>query len=248
MQYAIRATIALCILGIVSGKLLAETLPLLKDEDAVVFGAVVFPPTTTIDKDTGECVGEGIRITRHIFDKANIPVKIVCAPAARIYKLIKSGAVDFTMNVKSTKALQDNVTFIEHPVGQLNIGIYQHADMASAKSVAAIRGFDYHGVRVLLEERGHTFFDVPSATDAVTLFLRRRTSHLVSYVGPFNYFMENSNFDMPLSLSIEYIGKADTFYAVSLVSDRRELVSSTLEDYVSRLSTTYVLDSLDEAN
>ena len=221
----------------------AQTLPLLKDEQTIVFGAVVFPPTTYIDKESGECIGRGISLTKQIFENANITIKVICAPAARIYKLLELGAVDLTINVKSTEALQNIVQFIDHPVGQLNIGIYKHADMASAKSVAAIRGFDYHGVRALLEDRAHTFFDVPSATDAITLFLRRRTSHLVSYVGPFNAFIASSDFEMPLSLSIEYIGKANTYYAVSTASDNVAIVTDILEAYVDSVDGKYLLDN-----
>ncbi|MFT6990583.1 MAG: hypothetical protein ACJASL_002561, partial [Paraglaciecola sp.] len=52
------------------------------------------------------------------------------------------------------------------------------------KTVAAIRGFSYHGFRTKLTTQGYDFFDLPTSISAIQLFLKKRSSHLISYRSP----------------------------------------------------------------
>lgn len=212
-------------------------------KETIVFGITVFPPSSIVDTTTGRCTGPAIDATNSIFSET-FKVEIFCAPAARIYKLLKVGDIDLTLNIKSTSALEQLVTFYNRPFNQLNIAVYSHADIAFSRTVATIRGFDYQGVRTSLLNDGFKLFDVPSATDTITLFLRRRTSHLVSYVGPFNYFIATSNFEVPFHLEVDYVGRVDTFYGISKASLHHNALLELLSRFGNNMESRYIITSI----
>ena len=152
--------------------------------ESVTLGTLVFPPHARIDELTNKCVGGFVTITKKILADYNLDVDVVCAPPIRIYRLLASADVDFTINIKSTKALPLDIVFVETPFSMLNLEFYTHKNTQAIKTVAAIRGFGYHGFRTKLIEEGYEFFDLPTSTAAIQLFLKKRSSHLISYRSP----------------------------------------------------------------
>jgi hypothetical protein len=50
----------------------------------------------------------------------------------------------------------------------LKLDLYTHKNAQAVKSVAAIRGFDYHGFRTKLTTQGFEIFDLPTSISAIS--------------------------------------------------------------------------------
>lgn len=158
--------------------------------ESVTLGTLVFPPHTLIDEQINECVGDFISITKKILSEYDINVDVVCSPSVRVYRLLKNADINFTINVKSTKALPKDIIFVDTPFGTLNLELYAHNSVDSTKSVAAIRGFSYHDYRNKLKLQGYEFIDLPTSISAIQLFLKKRSSHLIFYRSPVDYYIQ----------------------------------------------------------
>ncbi|PKG93226.1 hypothetical protein CXF95_26965 [Paraglaciecola sp. MB-3u-78] len=60
----------------------------------------------------------------------------------------------------------------------MNLDFYAHKKAEFTRSVAAIRGFSYHGFRKRLMAQGYEFFELPNSISAIQLFKKKRTSDL----------------------------------------------------------------------
>lgn len=80
------------------------------DENAnvkfITLGLVDFPPFSYLDESRNECIGYFVSTTRQLFAEYNIRVKAICAPAARVYRMMRNVEIDLTVNVRTTKLLQ----------------------------------------------------------------------------------------------------------------------------------------------
>jgi len=197
----------------------------------VFYGIVAFPPLSIIDPNTSACTGVAIDKLTAILRKKNLSLAGICAPAARVYKLIDSGEVDLTINVKSTEALKDSVNFFPVPFVTLTLVLVTNPAVDNS-FVAAIRGFDYHGYRDQLSYDGLQLLDVPSANDATHLFIRGRTKYLITYLRPFNEFVLSSSMKPPPDTTIEKLIDIDTFVGISRYSKRQELIYQALQAYI----------------
>ena len=199
----------------------------------VVLGLIIFPPQAYINPISQECEGKAVSTTKAIFRQANIDVDIVCTGAARIYKLIEHAQIDFTINIKSTLALQSFAEFVEPQFGVLELNFYKNVNSYDDKSIAAIRGFDYNGYRKKYEQQEYVFVDVPTSLDAIRLFHSNRTQSLISYAGPYEYTKTNQGTPSPNSIEVTNLSRVSTHYAVSLKSSNRDLIKTTLVEYAA---------------
>ena len=157
----------------------------------LVAGFVEFPPLVTIDENN-VCSGDAIDDIFEIFDNTEFAPEIICATPARIYRDFSNLNIHLTINVKTTVVISKDVYYSNHPYKKLIVNLYSW-DNDRRETVAAMHRFDYHGARNLLIEDGYDFLDFASAKDAVTVFLRRGTSNLLSYQSPFEYYIEKGS-------------------------------------------------------
>ena len=84
-----------------------------------------FPPYF-VTSGSGHCGGEAVELTRSILQTEAITVRTVCATPARLYKMLQSGEVDLTINIKQTQALPADVSFVAPPYVQLSLVLLTH--------------------------------------------------------------------------------------------------------------------------
>ena len=205
----------------------------------VTLGTLVFPPYSKLDPATNQCVGRFISITKKILAEYDINVDVVCAPPIRIYRFLKNADVDFTINIKSTQALPKDIVFVDTPFNNLSLDLYYHKDTQSIKSVAAIRGFSYHGFRTKLTAQGYEFFDLPTSISAIQLFLKKRSSHLISYRSPMKYYIEEKKLNINKDVSVLPLTDVPTYYAISGDSPHLNKLKSAFDDYASKHQLTF---------
>lgn len=197
----------------------------------VTLGTSIFPPHILFDDEKGECVGVSIDVLRAILVESDTTLDVVCASPIRIYKLIESGDVDFTINVKSTNLLSPYVDFVEPPFSVLKMKLYSHGKLSQKGSIAAIRGFDYNGQRQILIKDGYEFVDLPNSITAIQLFLKNRTEHLISYVGPFEYYKEHHSLSLPADVIEKQVLNINTFIAIAKNSENNLHLQKAFEQY-----------------
>lgn len=198
-------------------------------------GVSVFKPYSSIDPNTGRCVGSGFDLTRQLLAPYNIKIETSCAAPARIYRSLSSGTVDLSLNIKSTLAIQDTVTFTTIPFDALILNFYANSDKRNGNNkIASIRGYDYNGFRDSLSKQGFEFVDVSNAEDAVRLFANKRTSYLLSYAGPFKYYIKNEK-SQPELLTLtnaitELLLAIPTHYAISKASPHHDVLVNVFKE------------------
>ncbi|WP_100644128.1 transporter substrate-binding domain-containing protein [Alteromonas facilis] len=217
----------------------AERVPASTPQDTTItLAALQFPPYAYTEAGSDECVGYTVKLTKMIFNAKGYNVKAICAPAIRVYRMIESGEVDLTVNIKSTKLLKDTVDFIEPPFGSLDLIFLSHENEGFENMVSGIRGFDYNGHRQLLVEQGYTFQDTPGSIDAIKMFMRGRTRHLITYKAPYRFYLEQNSFDIPKGVSAKSLMSLPTFFAVSLKSKNKDLIKQVFEEHSEATQAT----------
>jgi polar amino acid transport system substrate-binding protein len=210
--------------------------------EVVTMGGHYFPPYIVSDESGESCGGEAVDLTRLILAEVNIDMQLVCASPARIFKLLTSGEVDFTINIKSTLALSEGVVFVDPPYIQLKLMLYENSQVEQGefvKAVAAIRGFDYHGFRQNLTERGYRFIDMPDSISAVKMFLAGRSSGLISYQAPYNYYLNTHKWLHHNNSSAVSLTSVDSHYVISAQSPMKERLRQALVKYASKHKLQY---------
>ena len=202
----------------------------------ITFGMMGFAPYSSIDPQTGKCVGAALERTRELFKDLDVSFTPLCATPARAYKNVEQGIVDLSVNIKSTSAIQGKVSFSPFPFDQLFINFYSGLEKESQrKTVAAVRGYDYNGERKKLEEQGYRFIEVSSTDDAIRLFMNHRTDYLISYQGPYEAYV---NDDRKLLLSskaelskvkTKQLSTVPTYYAISKNSPKHDKIVAMFE-------------------
>lgn len=154
-----------------------------------------FPPEFEVSKDGKHCGGAGFDFLQSLLQQAELTLEPVCVTPARMYVLLDHNDIDFSINIKSTKALVDvsnPPVFAEPPYMMLQLVVYSHSRRANSVhdgSIAMIRGFDYQGERQHLSNAGMRPVDLPDAVSAIEMFLKGRTEHLITYDGPFQAYL-----------------------------------------------------------
>jgi polar amino acid transport system substrate-binding protein len=215
-------------------KLISLTLLFIKPlyaEEAITInvGVTVFKPYSSIDESTGQCVGSGFDITRELLEPYNIKINSSCAAPARVYRSLSSGTVDLSLNIKSTLALQNKVTFTTIPFDALILNFYTNPDISNVNNkIASIRGYDYNGFRETLIQKGFEFVDLSNVEDAIRIFANKRTKYLLAYEGPLNAYVENEKDKAELrtlhNAQSELLIVIPTHYAISKASPHHDLL------------------------
>lgn len=225
-----RKSITFFVLTILFSKFLAA-------EEAlnINFGVAIFKPYSSIDENTGECVGLGFAVTKKLLKPKSIGINNSCAAPARIYRSLSSGIVDLSLNIKSTLAVQDKVTFTNIPFDALMLNFYTNTDNARVdKKIAAIRGYDYNGFRATLTQQGFEFVDVSDSEDAIRIFANNRTKYLLSYQGPFEDYTMNQQSEKELltltGAHIELLIAVPTYYAISKASAHHDALVNAFNE------------------
>ena len=183
---------------------------------------------------TTECYGPAIDITKRIIESAGHKLKVLCAPASRIYKMMAQGKVDFTINIKSTQLLKPHTTFIDPRFTTVKLQLLEY-DKDMPKIVSGIRGFDYLGYRGKLVSEGYEFSDLATSDEAINVFIKQRTKALLTYDLLINtYINKHMNNEFPEGLSIKDIITLGSHYGVSNHSSNFEEVTNLLRDYVTK--------------
>jgi polar amino acid transport system substrate-binding protein len=204
-----------------------------------VFGVLLFPPSVFIDEETGICMGEVISLTRKILDEQSIPIDIICAPPSRLYRMLENEQIDFTMNIKSTKSLPDDIVFIETPYSTLQLNQYSHINREAEKYVAATRGFDYQGYRDVLTEKKYNFIDLPNSISAIQVFLKKRSAHLLSFKRPFDFYIKDKQLKISDTIITTTLFAVPTFYGINNASPHLDKLSMAFNHYADKHDVKY---------
>ncbi|MFQ3189125.1 MAG: phage terminase large subunit [Paraglaciecola sp.] len=97
------------------------------------------------------------------------------------------------------------------PFNTLKLDFYTHKNTEFNKSVAAIRGFSYHGFKASLTEQGYAFFNLPNSISALQLFLKKRTRHLISYRSPVEYYMDEKKLNIKDDVTVAHLLDVHTY-------------------------------------
>jgi len=209
--------------------------------DEIRLGVHNFPPYF-VSTGNGHCGGEAVELTRSILQTDTLTVRTVCATPARLYKMLQSGEVDLTINIKQTQALPADVSFVAPPYVQLSLVLLTHgAAVAREKqpTIAAIRGFDYHGQRQQLSKSGYSFIDLPDSISAVEMFVKGRSSALLTYEAPFNYYLQQQALPFASHYQRRLLDTIDAYYVVSGRSEHLPYISTTLNRYANTEQLSY---------
>lgn len=202
-----------------------------------------FPPDFVVSADGTSCGGPGYELTKGIFSAANVTIEAVCVAPARMYMLLESGTIDFSINIKSTKAITAQHEFVSPAYSQLQLVMYSHKASSAAprdNSVALIRGFDYQGHRAALTQRGFVMIDLPDSISASELFLHQRSQHLLTYDGPFRAYMQTEDATLLSQYERKALDSIDTFYLLSGRSQHLQLMRETIVAYGKKHQCRYL--------
>lgn len=180
----------------------------------ITLGLVTFPPLVLEGDGYSPCTGPAIEMTKNVLESQGFAIDVVCAPAARLTSLIKQGAIDLTVTIKSHEALQGVVTFHDVPFVKLKLVLFSNPAIAKSQTISAIRGYDYQGIRDSLVSSGFQFVNLNTGEAASRLFFKERTSHLLTYLQPYRYYISKSHFSLPKRIEVQGLFEIDTFYGV----------------------------------
>jgi polar amino acid transport system substrate-binding protein len=200
----------------------------------VTLGLLVFPPESRLDEITQECMGHYLDVSKKILAEYSIEIDVICAPPIRIYKLLENADIDFTINIKSTEALPDDLVFVETPFKTLYLDLYTHKKLPSIKGVAAIRGFSYHGYRRKMLADGYTFIDLPTSISAIQVFLKKRSRHLITYRSQVNFYAKEKKLNIKNTLSVLPLINVTNHYGISAQSPHLAKIKFALDDYAAK--------------
>ena len=200
-----------------------------------------FPPYFVMT-DNEHCGGEAVELSRNLLQNSDIKLTTVCATPARLYKMLQSGEVDLTINIKHTKALPDNVSFVATPFVQLSLVLLTHGAAVAREqhpTIAAIRGFDYHGQRQVLGDKGYSFIDLPDSISAVEMFIKGRSSALLTYEAPFNHYLQQHDLPFAAHYQCQLLEHIDAYFVVSEQSAHKTYISEKLTQHANSEQLSY---------
>jgi polar amino acid transport system substrate-binding protein len=153
--------------------------------------------------------------------------------------------VDISVNVKSTDALQESVSFNTIPFDNLTLNFYTNViEKDSNKKVATIKGYDYGGFRQHLIDQGYELLDVPNLEDAVRIFANKRTKYLISYGGPVTHYFESETSNKgslkPANIDTELLLSIPTYIAISKASQHHDLLVDIFKELDSKSEIPYI--------
>ncbi|WP_051275347.1 hypothetical protein [Aestuariibacter salexigens] len=164
-----------------------------------------------------------------------------------MYRLVEHADVDFTVNVKDTRALAPQVEFIEPPLKQLVINLYRAGGKDSFTSIAAIRNFDYNGSRQELVGEHYKFIDLPTAESALQFFLKGRSDALISYQSNVKHLQKYNALMFADNVTITPIRRVNAYFGIAKGSEHFELLKQVFTDYAEQNDLKYFVQVMAEA-
>ena len=113
--------------------------------------------------------------------------------------------------------------------------MYSRGDSQQPGSVAAIKGFDYNGLRVKLTELNYEFIDLPNTISAIQVFLKNKSDHLMAYSGPMDYYLDRNKISLTPDITYREFFTLDSHIALNKKSPKL--------DMLNRLFTKYAVDN-----
>lgn len=204
-----------------------------------------FPPDFSVSKDGNQCGGRAVEVLDHILLPQGYEIVPVCTTPARMYRLLDTGDIDLSISTITNKLISKTHSFLLPPYLELELVLYSHSPATGApqdNTVAAIRGFDYQDMRGQMLKNGYKFIDMPDAISAVNFFMHQRSAHLLTYQGPFLYFMQHNNPEALTKFEYKSLIKIDIQVVVSARSRYRSQVIKMLSNYTELHKCRYLTD------
>lgn len=202
-----------------------------------------FPPGLVASSDGKQCGGTAVDKLNKIFLPSGYVVVPVCSPPARIYRSMDTGDIDLSLNTLTNTLINKTHIYLLPAFTQLVLVLYSHPASAMApedKTVSAVRGFDYQGQRVEMQQHGFQFVDMPDTISATNFFLHKRSQYLISYEGPFLHAMQEHYPGMIKTLSAQPLTKIDVQVVVSVRSVHRDNIIKIIQDYAKKHQCNYI--------
>ncbi|WP_337843335.1 hypothetical protein [Rheinheimera sp.] len=198
-----------------------------------------------MSEDGKVCGGRAVTILDKILKPAGLQVEPVCGTAARIYRQLDSGDMDMGISTVTNPLVNHAHTFLTPAYTELVLVLYSHPEAlsgADANSVAAIRGLEYQGQRLLMQQQGYQFIEMPDAISASSFFLHQRAQHLISYEGPFLYYLEQHAPDRSQHIRQQPLMKVDAQLVVSAHSVYKERIIQAVTAFAATHKCRYLTE------
>lgn len=204
-----------------------------------------FPPGFVMSDDGKVCGGRAVTILDRILKPAGLQIMPVCGTAARIYRQLDSGDMDMGISTVTNPLVNHAHTFLTPAYTELVLVLYSHpravAD-ADSNSVVAIRGFEYQGQRLLMQQQGYQFIEMPDAVSAVGFFLHQRAQHLISYQDPFLYYLQQQGPDALTQIRQQHLMTVDAQLVVSARSVYKDRIIQALATFAATHKCRYLTE------
>ncbi|MFC4656352.1 hypothetical protein ACFO3I_15150 [Rheinheimera marina] len=204
-----------------------------------------FPPGFVMSEDGKICGGRAVAILDRILKPVDLQIMPVCGTAARIYRQLDSGDMDMGISTATNPLVNHAHTFLTPAYTELVLVLYSHPKPltdADANSVVAIRGFEYQGQRLLMQQKGYDFIEMPDAVSAIGFFLHQRAQHLISYQDPFLYYLQQHKADVLSHIQQRQLMTVDAQLVVSARSVYKDRIIQALATFAAAHPCHYLTE------
>ncbi|WP_419569875.1 hypothetical protein [Rheinheimera sp.] len=198
-----------------------------------------------MSEDGKVCGGRAVTILDQILKPVGLQTMPVCGTAARIYRQLDSGDMDMGISTITNPLVNHAHTFLTPAYTELVLVLYSHpvpvAD-ADSNSVVAIRGFEYQGQRLLMQQQGYKFIEMPDAVSAIGFFLHQRAQHLISYQDPFLYYLQQLGSGALPAIRQQQLMTVDAQLVVSARSVYKDRIIQALATFAATRNCRYLTE------
>lgn len=204
-------------------------------------GLIEFPPLSTVSENS-ECTGIGTETLHKIFAKTNYNLIIYCSSPSRVYRDFNTGSIDLTINVKTTDALTKNALYSDFPFATLTVSLYEKSNIKqNINKISSVRFYSYNNMRAELEEKGYHFIDSNNTKESIAVFIRENDYKLVSYAGPFEYYLEQiaemrEVTELKNTIKERVLVEADSYFTINKTNINAIEIKKIIDDYYSTKS------------
>ncbi len=199
-------------------------------------GLIEFPPLST-GQGSRSCKGAATETLHRIFALTRYKLTIYCSSPSRVYRDFNAGSIDLTINVKTTEALSKNALYSEHPFTTLTVSLYDKTTRTiDTNKISSVRFYSYHNMRSELEEKGYKFFDLNNTQESIAVFIRENDYKLVSYSGPFWYYLEKISqmrdfAELQTTIDEVILAQADSYFTINKSYKNAKEIKKIIDDF-----------------